>query len=388
MLTKFRNKWKLWVWGNHVHVVRLHILENGSIDRTDAFFSIKNSDLKPVEGLADQSGLPVIVVFTGKGIISKTIARNKGSESVDIQNALEGYQSTELLYTDTLEENRIHLDIIRNDQAKELISHSELETSKIVHVSIGYHSVWEIKPFFGSAEKLNVGNAELSFDANGITGISKSDIFPPIYDFDGDHIEGSQLVHLASAMSFLKSVFSGSEKETGLEEFYGRAIKKMGLVGLAAAFAVLLVNALVFMNLQSKHDRLSTELQGHLAKVSQLERLERDVQIRTELLARSGGDLHGKYASLIDRIGTTVPTSINLNSLEIHPLKERRFDSDPIEIEAKSVLVKGQSASSTDLDSWISELQSVRGIERVEIEGFTQEDPGKENTFSLNLILP
>ena len=390
MLERLKHSWRLTVLGDSLNVIHVDVKDNGDKTVREFVFDVKNADVRLVEGAVDQEGLPVALLITGSGVITKTLPRNKGTEDQDIVAQLDEYRGSDLAHASNLEENRIHLSMLRRSVLDEIISEYVPKTAKVIHTQLGIPVLLEALEFFGDESSFLTGDYEIVVDSGGIASQSRAEQLAGNYrTADGELLSGEALLPFCTVVSCVKQWLIGlkDNSESASDHYYEKASKILCIGGLAAAFVILLVNALLFMHYQGVRDDLKGSLTEHQAKLKHFNALQTDIEYREGLLQLSGGEMDGRFAYLIDQVGRTVPEKVQLTGLGVHPIIPRKRESDPIRVSNNSVSISGTCRESGDLDDWISTLSELDMVADIAIHSFEKVDGKSINRFKLNIEL-
>ena len=143
---------------------------------------------------------------------------------------------------------------------------------------------------------------------------------------------------------------------------------------LLTLFALLLLNFFLFNNAQNKNQQLTGEL-------SEFEGQQRTIQSQQDLeqssmsyLSKHGWADQQKVSFYLDRLASTIPSSIRLTEIEIFPQEETRNNRTKTTLnDRSSIKVKGTANKLEDYNKWITGLTNLDWIEKVDVLDYSEE---------------
>jgi len=400
MFARLTSIWYRWVWGDkavglHVHIgegdrytVHQLVVENRKqqlqvIEASDVLTTIDR-----LQSVADNP--PVMLVVTGKGVVTKRIPRTVGGEDEQVRQQLAEFGNNQVAHAVSIQPEWIYVSVLRNDVMQGWLARLKEAGFNIVAMNVGVPVVWESIRFLDDEGTVQTGDHEVTFNANGLSVIRPSTEPSGRYLLGGDTVEGDRLIPYAAVIAFLQSMEPASETNATVREqredaYHVRAFRKLGLVGVAAIFLILLVNAGLFMHYHEKQTALESDLTEYKGKLEELELMKLELKRRQDIVAVSGSGTHGRFAYFADRIAATVPKEISLTSLIVNPVKQKRKSTDRIEVSPGVIMVSGSCEKSEDLNNWLEEVKAVDVVKALQMTGFGKKDAERLNTFSVEI---
>jgi len=366
-----------------VPIYDILILENKSdkLSINDSF-SVKSFD--EIKDRVDIS-IPILLNFSGKGIISKKVsAKNNYLKEVLFNASPDDFYIYEL-HQDGYE----FVSIAR----KEVLDHHFNQFDKEKYLLIDY----SIGPFVGvllkrilNKESFLSGNYRLIFQNEDLNDFNK-EVASESYSIDTDKITNSQiplfstlLNHLYPAeditydFDFLKL----NKQEVVLKKVFDNAVIFLGIFFLMA----LLVSYVLLNYYNDQYVTYESQLYNLNHTYNQVKKLEEEKQNKVLILQESGVLKKNFISYYIHEIVNSVPGEISLSSLKINPSIKKIKHLEKIILESNTVLIEGNSKSSLPLNSWVKDLKIKKWISKIEILDYSNKR--KENgKFVLKIII-
>lgn len=390
------------MWGDRFAGIHLHVMEDRKfilnlvvIERDGDDFSVVDSALSK-ESLDDakrivEQGIPVSLVITGKGVIYKRIARNEGGESQQIRDTVEEYGNSGVAHSVTYNEHWLHLNLMRTEEVD--FWKGEVEKAGIIPVwlDLGAASGWNILQHLNEVGSVRTGLFEYTFEETGLSGIEKAEGRAGQYSLDNDRLDGEVILPYASVISLLNAPATGSRKGNHLtsnadDAYYGKAIKKAGVVLMASLFAVLLINAGLFMHYHEKSIELTEQLSSHRSKLLELEQLRSGLEQKRQIATVSGSGTHGDFAYFSDKVVAELGSGIVLSRLTLNPFLPEDPRSERIAVKSNVMEVEGNCRESEALNAWINRLETLEEIGSVTILDLGKTRGNSESQFLMEII--
>lgn len=404
MWERLKDIWTQLVWGDRFMAVHVHISDAGAYTITALTVTRKKEEIEitaqigpdpSLHVLKDVSAMdiPTTVILTGKGIISKRIPRNVGSEEVQISEQLAAYGNTNVSHTVTENDNWLYVHVIRTDLLNTWLSRLEEAVIYPLHLCLGASSIWEVLPYLSDTTEVSTGHYRYVFDDHGLDSIQDSDAPSGQYILGGDKVSGSILLPYAGIISLFKEAaqtptsVQGALESQWKEAYYQRATKQAGLIGIAAIFLILLVNTGLFMHLYGKRTDLEAELFTYQGKLSEVALLQQELKRKNEMVQASGTHTHGRFAYHADQVASVLTPDIHLTRLTVNPIQPLEARSDRVTVKTDVLEVEGNCRESSELDRWVTRLDTLDVVQGVHIQGFGKKRGSEDNVFTLNITM-
>jgi len=219
-----------------------------------------------------------------------------------------------------------------------------------------------------NTEKVNLGHSE----EQDISMVKTDGIPKILYNLNGLQIPGQDLLGFAGVLGFLTNspkITSNFHQLVGdLKKDFGdkRTFSLLLRIFIGLTLGVLLINFFIFNHYYGKTEQLRTSLALDSENKKNLI-LMRDRAAEKEKKVDAIVSVSNSRASFyLDRFAATVPESILLTEIQYQPLERPMQPSKPIELEEGTLLALGSSANSADFSLWITTLESLEWIAKVE----------------------
>lgn len=404
MWERLKDIWTQLVWGGRFMAVHVHLTDTEAYTVTALTVTRKKEDIEitaqvspdpSLHVLKDVSAkdIPTTVIFTGKGIISKRIPRNVGGEEAQITEQLAAYGNTKVSHTVTTNDNWLYVHVIRTDLLNTWLSRLEEAGIHPLHLCLGASSIWEVLPYLSDTTEVSTGNYRYEFDTHGLGSIHESDEPFGQYMLGGEQVSGSILLPYAGIISLFKEAaqtptsVQGALESQWKEAYYQRAIKQAGMIGIAAIFLILLVNTGLFMHFYGKRTDLEAELFTYQGKLSEVTLLEQELKRKKDMVHASGTHTHGRFAYHADQVASVLTPDIRLTRLTVNPIQPLEARSEKITVKTDVLEVEGKCKESSELDRWVTRLDTLEVVQGVHIQGFGKKRGSEDNVFTLNITM-
>ncbi|MBI1286288.1 MAG: hypothetical protein GC178_01805 [Flavobacteriales bacterium] len=404
MLDRVRSKWNRWVWGTRFQAVHLHLLEGEQVSVTGLVLERKKdeiiiSDSFPTGNSLEelkrfvQKDVPTALVITGKGVISKRLPRTKGGEQEQVKQMLAEYGSTPVFHAVSIQENWIHISVLRSEVLQDLLQELEEQSINPVQIQVGVPAIWDVLRFTESADaEVYTGIYRVGYDALGVASMELDDHPSEKYSVVGDAVDGMYLIPYAAILSMLSAAEKGvpPPKETSGQweaVYYGSAFKKVGMAGVGVLFVLLLTNTLLFTHFHERKLELETAMVEYRGKLDEVESLKKELERKKHVASVSGTGTNGKFAYYADRLGATVPSAIRLTRMTLNPIMKRDRLGERMEVRSNLVEIEGVCKESEELNGWMRTLDTLDVVKELQIEGFEKKEGNDRNEFELAIKL-
>lgn len=324
------------------------------------------------------SKIPVVLVVDGKGVLNKKI---------DFSNEVD------LAWQKNIDYNSIYHTSYKTDQAlfisfcrKNILEEwfSFLQTAKIALIDF-YIGTF---PTVLLAEQINptvllANETELEFENNVLIGFKKqlefknrnyhlgnnslSNYFLPLY------ATGIQFFIDSEAIS--KSAFGTNAKE---EQVYKKIFSAFGIIMLVGFLIALMASYFGIQYYSSKNAELNIQNVYSNKAYQQILELEKQKKDK-EGIIRDVGLLSDKFLSFYSyELAASVPSSIALTDIDVYPVIKEVKNKEKVEIEAKTILVKGITVDEDDFNNWLRTIKTLNWLQKFEIEDLKKDK--KNNT--------
>lgn len=338
-----------------------------------------------IEGLKEKltKETPVILSFTGKGIINKQVKNQVGYLKEILFNAtVEDFYIYEVIQNS----NRF-VSLVRKEAIDVIFESFSKEGFAVIDYSIG--------PFIGFLSKSLIGNdfksydSELFFENQYLIGFQKTDIQKESFYMDDEPITNIQIPLFSSLIQHLypsenviydAKVLSSNKEELKCKKVFDSLAIFFGIFFLLT----LLISYLLLNFYNKKHVSYESELFNLNQTYNQFKKLESD-KLKKQLILQQSGVLKEEFLTYyLYQITSSVPREISLTSATLNPIQKKIKNFEKISFQLNSIQIKGNSISGNAINEWINFLKSEKWVSKVEILDFSNSYRNK-GEFTLKL---
>lgn len=338
-------------------------------------FGKRNKRLNSVAELVQEVSFrhPVLLHFTGKGILNRKIKREENYRHAILLNA----QLEDFYFTDYLEDKVAYCSVIRRNVVHEYVALFSKHKLNVIGASSGPFLSVPLVSFFDKSTYV-VDDIRLTVENNRLSTFEKLEDPSGSITIGSDRIDSD----LLGAVSLGANYFSPLEQLlvsnnapvflTNLEEARQKNIFfRFGMITMIFFFTVLAANYvyLGYLNRQIESNFVMlSEFEDQLALLSTLE----EEQDRKENLLRSSGLLNKQFLSFyLMELAHSVPDEITFEALTVRPLISEIKKKQKIEFYDHLIQVSGRSKTSDLLSRWIEQLKTEEWLAKVDIVDYT-----------------
>lgn len=201
-------------------------------------------------------------------------------------------------------------------------------------------------------------------------------------DTDAAYVEAIRRLTLQPQENYHQGLDEKTQQSTKANyKEYVRFVK-LG-VGILGFFLVALVGNYFYVNhLNDEAAQLESDISGYGENLALIDRLQQEKQ-RKLLLIENSGVQSSKYVSFyLDDLGSSVPSAIQLTTVETFPLIEPLKPKRKVELNTQHITITGWSGSSKVLDDWIETIERKKWVNGVELINYVRINDQKA-TFHL-----
>jgi Tfp pilus assembly protein PilN len=373
------------------HLVVLEIVK-GQMNVQDAHENIKSWEV-----LTEQldSKLPVVIVLNVRGLLHRKVEANitnKRLAASVLPNA-----NSDQFYAQGIDiyQGKI-ASVIRKEQLMEWLQPFLDAKYWVLDVRLGSFDVVQLLPFLRTEDKIITSAHELTIENKQLTNFqkNKNQSAPNSTILLGDeHIETIFLPAIGAAFRIfvkaptneIEAVFLKTQQEN-FKQF--RIFQLGGIAVLAVFFVALLLNFLFFSNYNTKNQELNAQLIYQSTTLNKLDTLKKEYEQQKTFFNKNNLTQRSKTSFYADRIVSTLPSDIQLTTLNIYPkIKKSGMEMEATlpEFEQNRIQVKGKISSSIYYNDWKRSLSNLEWI--VNIEQIQYQENGEFGEFEVVLVI-
>lgn len=145
---------------------------------------------------------------------------------------------------------------------------------------------------------------------------------------------------------------------------------------------------MLFTYYENENKQLLRTVNQSTVNSEEMERLERAIANKENLLKDLCWNKNASYAYLCDQIAQTVPKSIMLEALAINPVMSTAFNESNVNqvFQNGKIIINGQTSGIQPVNELMYQLQSKVWIKKVTLDSFTPNDEIGLEKFSLTIL--
>lgn len=349
----------------------LKIIDNKQLESIDSVFS----NLKKQQH--------IFLTINNQHVLFKHITGTFNADELIVKNAFPSIKISEFYYQIVSTSQKHFVAICRKTYVKSLIDQYHSNNISVIDFSLHNLAIATLGTFLNQ-ESISSSNAEIVLNNNMIDDIQhKEDVIEKEYTINNLNISNNFVLSLAGILTYyLKATnIKGNYvefKNSLYQLYFNKRFYYLGLRGaLSILFLVLLINFVIFSSLHRKASSLNNEILVKSNQKSALLNIKNRVDRKTKLVNSIYALSESKTSSLINYIGKSVPSKIQLTNLEFQPIKNSIKENKEIIVLNNKINVKGISKSNRLFTNWISDLELKDWVQKVVVLNYGK---GKSTT--------
>lgn len=324
--------------------------------------------------------LPVLVHFFGKGVLNRTVTPQDNY----LDNLIVNASKSDFISAFQDAANLRLVSFMRKEPADEVIEKLDFCKDQVVDILLG--------PFVAFRPDLETIPVKVpGFEFNYVqTGFSATETKDRKVEFLGN-ILGQEVFGAIAGWNYLNekdrcSILDEQEKEKRRANFSDkRQFEKLGLFMLVFFLAALLANYFYQGNLLKKNATIEDEIMIYSDNLNKIDLLDQEIKRKYQLISTSGILKHNYLSFYLDRIGKSLPSTINLVEIRTFPLDKKLKQKVKTEFEQSSVYVSGTTNNTASIDEWIARLNEQNWVAKTEILNFERNQEKQNASFTLRI---
>jgi hypothetical protein len=333
------------------------------------------------------SGIPVVVVLSGKGILHRTVSSGSDDAAVLLQKVLPNATVADFCMQHIAAAQQQHLvSVMRRSAAEEQLDLLRRAGLPVVACSLGAAAAAEWMPMLWPQHPntMQIGAHRITWLDGKPAALEPAEIAEtqPDISLSGITLAAAAVPAFTAAAQYLSgggNAFVQTDTlATAATDFaQQRLFRTGGLALLAATLLVLIANYFAFSHYWEKKAALEEQLQVSGNVLEQVRELGRQTEMRRSFLEQSGWKHAGKHAFFADRLAAGIPQAMTLTRMSIAP-REKTPQPDSIAFRPGVILLEGECAQSVLLNDWITQLNTQPWINKASLLNYVQ--PGNRST--------
>lgn len=330
----------------------------------------------------------VFLVIDGKGIVTRKISGNS-AENV-IGQLFPNINATEVASFECSN----FVSIARNDTLQDYIALMTLKGVSVTNVYLGTALLSEGYGQLTVKESDILVNSLLhNFENDELVDISR--VTPlatfPLYEVDGQQLNGSTLVAFSAALRFWTAehiddgIINSSIEVSRSNFLYNLATRKLlPWVGIPL-FCLLLFNFFLYSDAFEKNSRFKTELRNYQSSISTYDALKKGYDTRVAFAKKNSLSGHTRNSFYFDQISAIKPSAIVLTKMENCPSPRKIHVGETPLFQPDLLYVSGSVNSGQVLNEWIKDLRELSWVAEIKVNSFEMKENSSASVFVLHI---
>ena len=343
-----------------------------------------------------QKGSRIIITINGKGVLVRKVKHDEDPDKEGlVSKVLPNAKSHDfIIETSPINKDQAFVCLVRKELANELINLFEKDHCFVLRVIPGPLQIKHVLPLMEfSGQKLFVGDYKYLLNEGKILDCTmaryrKGEQIIPVA---GEQINEKLLVAFAGCFEYITSK---GEVQKDLPEltlfnknmrFYDY-YSKGRIAVIAVLFLALLINYLIFDNLNKNNKSLSNEVSSFEGIISNIEQLQEKLSTKKQLVDEAGLRSTAQFSYYTDRIAQSMPEEILLEEILVFPVKKDKRTRQ-LSFISRRIQVKGKLQNPSGLNNWIERLKQNDWIEEVRIIRFNHDNKKDVSDFEIEITI-
>lgn len=355
-------------------------------------FNVIFNDQAVTEQLLNSiKGKSIVLLITGKGVLTKKI--NGKSEEVQPQDVLPNSGKEDFYWQNYPCEAYSFATICRKQKVDELLSLMKQNNTVIGEVYLG-NGVNHLAGNLFEADDISLPKYDLQFSNRILQEIKPTANEEKNYPIGKKEIPSSMIPLLCAGIAFA----SKTELHTSIDseeylyfknEWKQKTLfQKAGAIVLVSFLLILFGNYLAYNHYSQRYELLQEEVAYQQSEIDLLNTLNEELKEKQSLIGGTGMNNGYKVSVLADKIGITVPSTVQLLEMNIQPLEKGKLNKDDkAAFETDRIILKGKIFKSTDINQWIKNMKDEKIVKDVVVSKYNQSLNENYAEFELTLNL-
>ena len=342
--------------------------------------------------------IPVCLTVEGKGILIREVESGLRAPA-DILQYIMPNAKPEDFYVQVSEKTLAA--VVRQTVVDELIALFQAQNLYVLSVRMGPFALNSLLPFLDDTiDTIALPGEQLHIEKQQIKAIAPAEgaSLDRQYTVGGETVNACYLLAYATALIHFVPTGTSADIATSMsatiaeeqQEFYHRRLFTTAVPAVLGFFLiVLLINAFLYFQAFQQNQTLQTQSASDARLLSQLTKLEEEVESKERFLSILGWEKAVSLTSLVDRLAATVPEAVVLTHLQVSPLDEARYQTEKKQVfTSNQLLVEGSCHDLIALNEWFLVLENSTWIAKLEDQQYVAnpEQPGS-GAFSFTIRL-
>jgi hypothetical protein len=379
-------------------VLHIKLLSDGArffvakfVASNDSIELVNNFESQNLEELLKKidTNIPLILIFTGEGVVCKEVERNNYSSI----NSYNSNENEDFYYFEWQEETLKYISLIRRSNCEDLIVKIEKAGFFINQVFVGPYLIGVFSSFIKQTSTIDFQEKRFSLGNKEIYNVI--DIIPnedtSLIDLGIEKIDAKFVINYAACLlTFIpndKVKHSIFKSEIDIEDFkFKNLFNKLGAFILFFFFISLFISYLLLSRYNKKilsYQSKMMETEQNINEIKTIEKVIVDKELIINKLGISGKNFHSFYSYAILNI---LPPTIKLKGFVLNPIIGKVKNDEKMEFHNKEVKISGISSSEFEFNKWLNDLKDFDWINSTKIDVY-QNATKEEDYFEVSIFL-
>jgi Tfp pilus assembly protein PilN len=321
-----------------------------------------------------------VLSIEGVGIITKGYETSDHSTENLVYNLVPRDSADEFYHQTIVGNTEAFLTVSRKALIQDILSVFEKEGIFILDVNLGVCSMEVLAQLYHEERTFHTSTTMLTVKEGKFHRIERQESASGENYLIGDsNIPGTHLPAFANGITFVnkqgtEQSYFQSVAQTRKSYKFKQLCQWVGIVALSVFFAALLINYLVYSNINDNNTSKSIEYESGLKVVNTMQAMSAELAEKETLIKKIGMDKRQQHSFIYDRIAASMPSSITLTQMKVNPSKRKDRGKRTPEFTENQIEIQGEIQNAAILYQWIDKLYGMDWVSDVELKEIKQED--------------
>jgi hypothetical protein len=324
--------------------------------------------------------LAALIINTNQ-VLQKVVDSTDLNDKKILQKAFPNIKSDDFYYEIWRKKTVSLIAICRKTYVDELVKKIS-QDFRISAIGLGVCPVANLTSFtdnnFVSTNTHTVGITDESiFYATAANNISST--------INGLNISSNNLNAFSAVLGLLtnKTEQFGSNTSDFNKELYNNAyqqvfFEKTITFSIGIIITLLLINFLIFNYYFRKVTELESTISVSKSELISINTIAKKIKEKEARLNNFTRNAASKSSLLLNNIGRSVPSTVQLSEITYKPLFKNIRESEKVSFQDSILLISGKVLNNSDFTDWVNDAQQIKGIKKITITHFGKQDTDTE----------
>jgi len=328
---------------------------------------------------------PVLLVFSGKGILNKKVKRTPDYKSKVLLNV----NSDEFYFYEFQKKNEVFISIARKTLVEEQLELFANTAFLVIDYSIGVFSSVLLQPFVNK-EAFASGDVVLNFTGNVLDSFSKN-TEEKIELIGEQQLLANEMPLFATGLNYYYpneqlvydiDFLTGNRQEKNFKKYFNL----FGGILLGGFFLLLLLSYLLLGYYNNKTVEANASLEMLQDTYTKVKVLKKERDDKKAILSESGVFTSSFLSYYINELTTDLPKTISLSEFLLFPSTKKIKQSEKVVFKTNTIILKGVSSSNLNFNEWYKELKKTSWMSKIDIVVYNKKRQNQYD-FEIKIII-